>query len=179
MKSRFRTALLFRTIGFGLACCMLLLLSNCTSPLRPETGDHARNDTVFFPGVAYTHIYAAQLDNPDKASLQGIFLADGRLTQKVLHTVRRLSPAHKADVGVALATSYVTRTYGDCFWPEHAVIWKENENAVAALLLCFECNTYRFEPESALDLRDENMKRLRLVFEELEMVAENPCIVCR
>ena len=160
-------------LHYGVAAmllALLLLVVSCTAPSTKPESDRARNDTLYFPGQPFTDIYAAQLHNPNHEPLSDLVRPDGSLDFAVNEPLHLLSPAHRADVGVALAMSSDEYGQGRCFFPRHAVIWKAKEKAIAALILCFRCNTYRFEPESKLDLRNENMWRLRLVFEELGLL---------
>jgi hypothetical protein len=103
---------------------------------------------------------------PGDAADDNLILTDGSLAPAVVAPLHKLSPAHRADVGVALAlcsSAYISQR---CYYPRHAVIWKSNQEVIGVLGLCFQCNTYRFEPESKVDLRDVNLNRLKLVFEE-------------
>lgn len=153
--------------------CLVVMLPCCTAPLEPDAREPARNNEVYFDGYGFKEVYAARLHNPTGSAMEEVILPDGRLAPQVLLPLRRLSPAHRADVSVSLASSSIAYTPGDCFVPRHAIVWKENEKVVTALLLSFACNTYRFEPAMPFDLRDENIKRLRNVFEENGMIDED------
>jgi hypothetical protein len=157
-------------ISLCLALLLLLALNGCTVPEEKPDRERARNDQVYFPPFPFHDVCAVRLHNPGNQDMKELVLPGGDLDPEIVQSGKILSPAHRGDVAVALASSSVDYSSKGCFNPQHAIIWKSKTKVIAALLLSFQCNTYKFEPPSKVDLRDKNMNRLRTVFEETELI---------
>ena len=152
--------------GPGLVFLSICLILSCGEHFAPQTHTAIfRNDTLQFPLRTYSSIRAYSLRNSAQTNQIPLINATGQMADYVLQPGKALSPAHRADLFVSLAMPPDSLPHWYCPNFQYAIVYFNQNEAIAALSFSSSCNSYRFQPESPHQLGPNNLARLKAIFD--------------